>query len=545
MPIRPWRLRATVLLVIALGWAFPAAAQVSLYPDLEGTALRAALRADFAPALTLGYGPARDSLYAYEQRTFGAVCGIYTGFCAALTPGTDPSTDAFGKGINAEHTWPQSRGAESEPQRSDLHALFPAKDNVNSSRGNHPYAEVPDAEADGWYRLDQSQSTVPAVLIDEWSEKDNAFPGTAYPARFEPRESASGDVARAAAYFAALYEGQVDAYGERGFLTIMLADLVAWNDEDPPDAAERARSAWIAEKQGAENPFVLDPTLLARAFGDYDENADPDEPTGGEPSDPGAVWVNELHYDNAGTDEGEFVEVAGVAGTDLAGWRLVLYNGDGGAVYDDRALDGTIDNEADGLGAVAFTYPPNGIQNGSPDGLALVDPSGAVVQFLSYEGVVVATDGPAAGRTSTDIGVRETGTTAVGQSVALIGTGRSYRDFAWAGPSAATPGSLAAGQAAAPATDTEDGPSPHLLVSVHPNPTAGPATVRFALVAPSDVRLDVFDALGRHLRTAKEGPRPAGFHATLLDLSGLPPGVYAVRVDVGDAVAVRLVTVAR
>ena len=34
----------------------------------------------------------------------------------------------------------------------------------------------------------------------------------------------------------------------------------------------------------------------------------------------GQVFVNELHYDNAGTDAGEAIEVAGPAGTDLAGW---------------------------------------------------------------------------------------------------------------------------------------------------------------------------------------------------------------------------------
>src|SRR5690606_35449458 len=31
------------------------------------------------------------------------------------------------------------------------------------------------------------------------------------------------------------------------------------------------------------------------------------------------VFINEIHYDNTGTDAGEFVEVAGPAGTDLAG----------------------------------------------------------------------------------------------------------------------------------------------------------------------------------------------------------------------------------
>ncbi len=40
-----------------------------------------------------------------------------------------------------------------------------------------------------------------------------------------------------------------------------------------------------------------------------------------------AVFINEFHYDNAGTDSGEFVEIAGAAGTDLTGWKVVLYNG--------------------------------------------------------------------------------------------------------------------------------------------------------------------------------------------------------------------------
>lgn len=39
------------------------------------------------------------------------------------------------------------------------------------------------------------------------------------------------------------------------------------------------------------------------------------------------VFINEIHYDNIGSDVGEFVEVAGPAGTSLTGWSIVLYNG--------------------------------------------------------------------------------------------------------------------------------------------------------------------------------------------------------------------------
>jgi hypothetical protein len=41
----------------------------------------------------------------------------------------------------------------------------------------------------------------------------------------------------------------------------------------------------------------------------------------------------EIHYDNARTDVGEAVEIAGFSGTDLTGWSIIPYNGSGGASY--------------------------------------------------------------------------------------------------------------------------------------------------------------------------------------------------------------------
>ncbi|NNL70294.1 MAG: hypothetical protein HKO70_10070, partial [Acidimicrobiia bacterium] len=38
-----------------------------------------------------------------------------------------------------------------------------------------------------------------------------------------------------------------------------------------------------------------------------------------------SVFINEIHYDNASTDTGEAVEIAGPAGTDLTDWSVVLY----------------------------------------------------------------------------------------------------------------------------------------------------------------------------------------------------------------------------
>src|SRR5688572_17179433 len=168
--------------------------------------------------------------------------------------------------------------------------------------------------------------------------------------------------------------------------------------------------------------------------------------TGGRVQGAPAVFINEIHYDNTGTDAGEFVEIAGPAGTDLSSYSIVLYNGAGGATYDTDALSGTIPNQQDGFGTVSLAYAANGIQNGSPDGVALVQGGTTVIQFLSYEGPLTATNGPAVGLTSTDMGVAENGTEPVGQSLRLIGSGTTYSDFTWSAPAAHTAGLVNTGQ---------------------------------------------------------------------------------------------------
>jgi hypothetical protein len=166
------------------------------------------------------------------------------------------------------------------------------------------------------------------------------------------------------------------------------------------------------------------------------------------------VWINEIHYDNTGTDVGEFVEVAGVAGTLLSGYQLVLYNGGNGTAYSTLNLSGTLSDQQNGFGAAAFTFAAT-IQNGSADGIALISPGGEI-QFLSYEGVFTAVGGPANGIASTDIGVLQAGTDPVGQSLQLTGAGTSYADFTWSAPAPATAGSINNGQSF-PAASVPDG----------------------------------------------------------------------------------------
>src|SRR5207237_5222190 len=96
-----------------------------------------------------------------------------------------------------------------------------------------------------------------------------------------------------------------------------------------------------------------------------------------------AVRFSEIHYDNTGTDAGEAIEVSGPAGMDVTGWKIYLYNGNGGATYEPtRTLTGAIPATCDARGVLVQNYPTNGIQNGDPDGIALVDAVGTVVEFL-------------------------------------------------------------------------------------------------------------------------------------------------------------------
>lgn len=145
-------------------------------------------------------------------------------------------------------------------------------------------------------------------------------------------------------------------------------------------------------------------------------------------------WINEFHYDNSGrTDLNEGVEVAGPAGLDLTGWKLLLINGSGGAVYGTINLNGILSDAGAGYGFQWNDVSP--IQNGGPngDGLMLVNPDDEVVEFLSYEAnnqpITETYNGMS--YTSTSIGISENGSTPADHSLQRTGSGNKGSDFTW------------------------------------------------------------------------------------------------------------------
>lgn len=139
------------------------------------------------------------------------------------------------------------------------------------------------------------------------------------------------------------------------------------------------------------------------------------------------VLISEFHYDNTGADVNERIEVFGPAGTNLGTYSLVLYNGTGGVSYSTIPLTGVIPNNCtingSNYGVLVFNAPA--IQNGSPDGIALVNGT-TVIEFISYEGSFTATNGPANGMASTDVGVSEDGSGTANGSIQRVNNTNSW-----------------------------------------------------------------------------------------------------------------------
>ena len=147
--------------------------------------------------------------------------------------------------------------------------------------------------------------------------------------------------------------------------------------------------------------------------------------TGIEPPCDRPVWINELHYQNAGVDSNERVELAGPVGTDVGGWVVHAVNGATGQSYArftfpaGSRLASTPPPSSWGFAVATFRT----LQNG-PDAIALVTSSGELLQFISYGGgTIVGTAGAVIDVWSTAIGVVEPASASVDGSLQLVGAG--------------------------------------------------------------------------------------------------------------------------
>ncbi|OZC01386.1 endonuclease [Rubricoccus marinus] len=607
----------------------PSAPATVVCDGLRGWTAESCIRGAFTPLRTYNYDEARDHLFETvwasgaggDERDVG---GLYGGLVRTWTPRSplSPREQMQAQDFNTEHVWPRSRGAQTHPStdgaaHNDLHHLAPAYGPFNSARSNRAFGDdFPASDTQKWLRNATSRynSSGPPSDPETWSRVEYDFlrqsdNGDGWKeldelGRFDVRHALRGDVARMAAYFLTTYRIEAEMGDEgRAFIDATLDVLLDWHEADPVDDAERERNERVYRIQGNRNPFVLDPTLMRRTF--YQ---------GANQPRPRDLWINEVHHSNSGADQNEGVEIAGRAGTDLYGYRVWVYSGYGYVYQVDGdgtdnspaiAFRGTIDDEGGGLGAV--WQGAEGLRGGC-QGLALTDPDGALLQFLSYGGCRFnATSGPvheAAERHASGAGSpahpdslawstairgpRQAGGThrrvqqwselPPGHTLQLTGAGSAYADFAWTGPlphsrgrlnswqapaSAANPASgWASGDAVplgllAPAVDTgHDEDAPHTPLAAPLAPEAGELTVsrpapnparsaaRLTVSAPPGTR--VVAAVYDALGRTVLRQRPVG--AVLgLDVSRLAPGVYTVRVTAEGATqaVTRLLTVAR
>ncbi|MFG0286066.1 MAG: endonuclease, partial [Phycisphaerales bacterium JB039] len=414
-------------------WAIPLAPPDGFYDSvqgLEGTALRAGLhdliddhtvfpythgslprqashRVDVWDIIALADRHPDDDdsvLCIYTNRTMDVV---FTGVDAV----------APGRAYDREHSWPKSHGFSkrligselkdaqvmANPAWSDCHHLFACESNTNTERNNTLFGPRGAAEVTEFETAANLGRGGPATGDDE---RASYRTGNAdHEGHWQVWSGRRGDIARAMFYMDVRYEADVEgeadlrltddpaeidqtadtkrAWELGGVAELgLLATLLAWHAEDPVDDLERRRNTMVFLFQGNRNPFVDHPEFVGQVFGEAEEVViveGPDNPEDFVPAAAITPWINEIHYDNSGSDTGEFIEIAGPAGLSLEGWRLVLYNGADGAPYTDAELeaDASIPDQQAGMGAVAFEL--GAIQNGDADGVALVDPDGLVV----------------------------------------------------------------------------------------------------------------------------------------------------------------------
>jgi len=82
-------------------------------------------------------------------------------------------------------------------------------------------------------------------------------------------------------------------------------------------------------------------------------------------------------------------------------------------------------------------------------------------------------------------------------------------------------------------------PQTIVLDQNYPNPFNPSTVITYQLPQNSDVKLDVFDMLGRKVATLVNGPVSAGTHEIRFNANGLASGIYIYRLQMGSEVVMR------
>ena len=72
------------------------------------------------------------------------------------------------------------------------------------------------------------------------------------------------------------------------------------------------------------------------------------------------------------------------------------------------------------------------------------------------------------------------------------------------------------------------------LLGNYPNPFNATTTIRYSLPGASEVKLDIYDILGRKVQTLCNGYKPAGEHSFIWNAEGFSSGIFFYKITAGE-----------
>jgi hypothetical protein len=85
-------------------------------------------------------------------------------------------------------------------------------------------------------------------------------------------------------------------------------------------------------------------------------------------------------------------------------------------------------------------------------------------------------------------------------------------------------------------------PQTYSLSTPYPNPFNAQTTIEYALPYEAAITLDIFDIQGRRVAALADGIKPAGYHRLIWDAKSMPSGLYFVRLQAGEFVNTKKMT---
>ena len=241
------------------------------YEALEGLTskeLRESLHEDISQHTVLDYRQIRGDQAKVDVRADGKIWDMYSGYDFNLSDYCYDVDVTEGECYNREHMLPKSwwgysqENEANDPMYTDLHHIISVDAMANEMRSAWVYDEVTNA---AWTNNLGSKKGSSATWSGETA--------------FEPVDEYKGDVARVYFYMLTCYMDKDFTQGGKGyryfsysngvcdFQSKSLALMLKWHRQDPVSDKEVTRNAKVADLQGNENPFVVEPNLVEYIWG--------------------------------------------------------------------------------------------------------------------------------------------------------------------------------------------------------------------------------------------------------------------------------------